>query len=387
MSQPDRVSSTDPSQSSTARACTATRVNSTRKAWKVIAALVLLRLCVGWHFFSEGTKKWAYDRGQHQWRLNFSAAGFFSQAKGPLAGLYKGLVPGMHGWQTLLAVPKQSVPLTADEQYQREDWATKYRQRRAKAKKEKQPLQIEFPPFAPYSPWANRIVDDWRAKLKAFTDLPGLTKEQQARAADRFQARQQELADYLADESEAIEDYQHDLWRLTQEQTYRGADQIPYQEKRIAGKRAETARSPQPWINEVRSIENGLMDDLLGILSGRQEKAGNDSAWTAAKSVLADSKEKRMVWLSRAVACMVTGVGVCLLLGFFTRLASLVGALFLFSVITTQPPWVAAAAPTINQTVEMAAMLVLAATAAGRWAGIDFFTHAFCQKFCKRGGS
>ena len=56
-----------------------------------------------------------------------------------------------------------------------------------------------------------------------------------------------------------------------------------------------------------------------------------------------------MNWI---VTILTIGVGVCLLLGFFTRLASLAGALFLLGVIATQPPWVADAAPTINQIIE-----------------------------------
>jgi uncharacterized membrane protein YphA (DoxX/SURF4 family) len=363
--------------------------------WKIIAALVLLRLCVGWHFFSEGTKKLTYDRGQNQWRLSFSAAGFFNQAVGPLAGLYKSQVPGGHDWQNLLAVPKQSVPLSTTEQYQRSDEIAKYQQSRKQAKIEKKPIPIEFPAYAPYHDWASRVIDDWRAKLKAFTDLPGLTKEQQAQAAERFTIRHQELADYLADELEAIEEYQHDLWRLTRAQAHRGASEIAYQEQRIVQKQAETTSSPRPWIAAISDFEAQFRQDLLRIVSApasnreanNEEEtvaASNPSMLVAARSVLTDAKEKRMDWLSLAVACTVTGVGVCLLLGFFTRLASVVGALFLFSVITTQPPWVATAAPTINQAVELMALLVLAATAAGRWAGIDFFTHAFCQKFCNK---
>ena len=78
-------------------------------------------------------------------------------------------------------------------------------------------------------------------------------------------------------------------------------------------------------------------------------------------------------WTSvNIVATAVTiGVGVCLLLGFFTRLAAIVGALFLFGVIASQPFWISGAAPTINQCVEFAGLLVLAGTGAGRWAGMD----------------
>jgi uncharacterized membrane protein YphA (DoxX/SURF4 family) len=133
-------------------------------------------------------------------------------------------------------------------------------------------------------------------------------------------------------------------------------------------------------------MEEALKGDLLQVVSA-QEGGADQSLLAAAESVLADPKAKRMVWLSMAVTCMVTSVGVCLLFGFFTRLASTVAAIFLFSVITTQPPWLAGAVPTMFQTIEMAALLVLAATAAGRWAGLDFFTHAFCQKFCQRKNS
>jgi hypothetical protein len=56
-------------------------------------------------------------------------------------------------------------------------------------------------------------------------------------------------------------------------------------------------------------------------------------------------------------------------------LAAVVGALFLLSVIAAQPPWVTGASPTYYQTVECAALLVLAGTGAGRWAGLDYFGY------------
>jgi uncharacterized membrane protein YphA (DoxX/SURF4 family) len=47
-----------------------------------------------------------------------------------------------------------------------------------------------------------------------------------------------------------------------------------------------------------------------------------------------------------AVTVLTIGVGICLLAGFFTRLAAVAGALFLLSVIASQPPWVTGAADT-----------------------------------------
>ena len=56
------------------------------------------------------------------------------------------------------------------------------------------------------------------------------------------------------------------------------------------------------------------------------------------------------------------------------------GAVFLLSVIASQPPWLPTAEPTINQTIELAGLLVLAGTGAGRWLGLDYFTWALFRK-------
>ena len=66
-------------------------------------------------------------------------------------------------------------------------------------------------------------------------------------------------------------------------------------------------------------------------------------------------------------------VGVLLILGLFTRWASLAAAVFLVSVLLTQPFWVPGAAPTYYQAIEMVACLVLFAVHAGRFGGLDYF--------------
>ena len=58
------------------------------------------------------------------------------------------------------------------------------------------------------------------------------------------------------------------------------------------------------------------------------------------------------------------------------------GALFLGSVIAAQWPGSAGAAPVYYQSIEMAALLVLAAVGAGRFAGLDFFLYALRMRCC-----
>ena len=68
-------------------------------------------------------------------------------------------------------------------------------------------------------------------------------------------------------------------------------------------------------------------------------------------------------------------IGALLMIGLFSRLASFLGAGFLATVIATQPPWVMDSIPTFYQSVELAGLLVIFATCAGRYAGLDYFIH------------
>jgi uncharacterized membrane protein YphA (DoxX/SURF4 family) len=78
--------------------------------------------------------------------------------------------------------------------------------------------------------------------------------------------------------------------------------------------------------------------------------------------------------IDRIIPWFDTVIGVLLIVGLFTRTASLAAAGFLVSVILTQPPWIPGTAPTILYIVELAACLVLAAAAA-RIGGLDYILH------------
>jgi uncharacterized membrane protein YphA (DoxX/SURF4 family) len=339
-----------------------------------IIALVLLRLAIGWHFFREGLDKLSYDYGTRQYHVAFSAESFLSQAKGPLADRFHAWAPIGHDLLALLAVPRQSHAPTTDEVDQRAKWQSDYDQRRAAAEKKNDPTPIEFPPFAPYHDWAVRITDDWRATLSNVTALPSLSDDQRRHAADAFVQREQQLADYLAAQADAIADYQHELWRLEGCRAEPEAASVPYLQKRIAAKAAETAAAAMPWVNQVRDFEQKFVDDLRGLLTTEQKAQATTTQ--AFEKALTNPQQERLIRLNIGVTILTIAVGACLIVGFFTRLASLAGALFLLAVVATQPPWIASAAPTYNQIIEFAALLVLAGTGAGRWLGLDYITYA-----------
>lgn len=347
-----------------------------------IAALVFLRLVIGWHFFTQGAEKIGYDPAAGKYALTFSAAPFFSQAKGPLAHWFQSRGPNGHDWQSLLMVPKQSRPLTEEESAEQAKWVAEYQRRQKEAESKQEPAPTEFPPFESYYAWASRVVDDWRVLLQQASAVKGLTDEQKQKLADAFALRERQLAAYLEGESDAIAEWQHELWRLAQWQAKPEAADVPFQKERIATKKSETSAKAKSWVSQVDELEQGFVNDLRNVLT--TEQLAQPATYAAMKQAIVSPRQSRLNNLNLAVTCLTIGVGICLLLGLFTRLAAVVGALFLLSVVAAQPFWVADAAPTINQYVELAGLLVIAGTGAGRWLGLDYFCHAWCCGCCAK---
>ncbi len=352
-----------------------------RWGWGSILALVLLRVAIGWHFYSEGTKKLAYNPATGETRVAFSSEGFRRGAVGPWAAWYRQDLPTQHDWERTLAVPREVGSTTKDEVAARKKWLDDYTKRRAAAEKAKAALPIEFPPGAPYYDWAVQIDKDWQATVAAFKGVAGLADEQKAAADAVYATRKQQLADYLAGEENSFADWQHQLWMLGK---WEAADEaaaagaVPFETARITEKRAETTAGSSGWVGQVAALDDGLVRDLRGLLT--PEQATNAQTLDAASTALAEPKAAKLHQMDVAVTCLIIGVGACLILGLFTRLAALGGIAFLTTVVASQPPWVAGVTPPYYQIVEIAALLVVFAAGAGRWFGLDFFLRALFGK-------
>lgn len=316
-----------------------------------ILALVLLRLAIGWHFFTAGLEKVDRD-SDGRLRVTFTAAPFLGIAQGPFADTFKSMTPSGHDWQKLLAVPHQKLPLTAEEEKAVED-------------------------NPPYKPWKERIEADWQAMVDRAEAVPGLTEDQVARVKAAFASRVKELAAYLEGEKAGIADYQHELWRLDQWRAKPEATSLPFEQERIAKKAAETTSKAKGWVAGVVSLEQGMVQDFRNVVQPNQKTVTMAANMEAA---ITTPEQAQLQRVNLGATVLTLAVGICLLLGLFTRTASIVGALFLVSVIATQPPWLPTAEPTINQTVELAGLLVLAGTGAGRWLGLDFFSWALFHR-------
>jgi uncharacterized membrane protein YphA (DoxX/SURF4 family) len=347
-----------------------------------VFALVLLRLVVGWHFFREGTDKIVHDPHDGELRMSFSASGFLTGAKGPLADWYHANAPNDHGWRNLLATPRQNVPPTEAQAAEHAKWQADYERRRADAQAKGEPVPVEFPPSGPYRDWAERIQGDWRTLIDELKTVPAIADEQEKKADEALSTQLQKLADYLALQAGAITEYRHEMWRLDNWRKAPESGAVPFVDERITTKTAETAKTPATWVSAVENLETDLRRDLEAVLT--KEQRAEATTMAAVDDALTDSRQSRLNYINLVVTILTIGVGICLLLGFFTRLASIIGALFLLGVILSQPPWLPDALPTMPNIIEFASLLVLAGTGAGRWFGLDFVTYAIFNRFRRR---
>jgi uncharacterized membrane protein YphA (DoxX/SURF4 family) len=134
------------------------------------------------------------------------------------------------------------------------------------------------------------------------------------------------------------------------------------------------------WIAELEGREAMLKSALQECLP---------PSWALEKGPPPHSRNplrwNRIEQINFAVTYGLTAIGLCLLLGLFTRLAALGGALFMLFVVMTQPAWPTIFPPDppilghallINKDfIEMVALLVIATSAAGRWGGLDYLVH------------
>src|SRR3982751_5939472 len=89
---------------------------------------------------------------------------------------------------------------------------------------------------------------------------------------------------------------------------------------------------------DVQALENALDREMVELATPEQRKLGTPPA---VSDVLALKKiDTVVIWT------LIIG-GACLVIGLFTRASAVVLALFLLSVIASQPPWIADAVTTV----------------------------------------
>lgn len=305
--------------------------------------IVALRLLIGWHFLTAGLEKL---------EPTWSSYGYLRSANGPFADFYKSMAPLPHEWDVLVT----------------ESWPESGEFSKARAEKGYVPL-----PTKAYGPWAERVAEDWTDTVGRFKKTKGL-EEKQREAADKvLEERLKRLSTWFEDRRGIFDEYHHELDRLREMKKEAAVGtELPYLTKRIQKKEVEVEAIPRPWVADIQSEEHLLYDDLRSLVTEEQRESASLQKSLAA----AFYPPTQLDTIDWAVTCLTLGVGVCLILGLFTRLAAIAGGGFLLSVMATQPPWADGVLGIVAQLfayqgIEFVAMLLLAAIGAGRWAGLD----------------
>lgn len=286
----------------------------------MVITLVALRVVIGWHFYKEGAKKFTEP--------GFSADPFLRQSTGPLAGLYQGMIPDPHGIKRL------------DPDNAKKAFET-YRDR----------VITVYP-----------VDEEKRKAVDALT----------AKYVNRFNS-------FLEYNDEDLEKFRakYEQWETAKNSPLR---YVPHQQERINKYGYEMLGLASPLLKQVDTMREDFRLDLLTLVVADANAA--DDLYTADDNkitarILPIKDPAAMPLIDNMVKWTVILVGVFLLLGLFTRFWAIVGAGFLLSVVTSQWPGWAGAQPTYYQGIELIAVLVIFATAAGRFAGLDFFIDAW----------
>lgn len=260
----------------------------------------------------------------------FSSSGFLEQAKGPFAETFHSLIPDFLGGERLSAAALEKI--------------------------------------APK-------MDSFVERFKKDHEL----SESQTRMADSvLAARQEQLKTWIKDHEADLDTYANELKRLKEAKADATHD-IPNRQKHIASEQSKRLTESKAWLAELEGIEKSLRADLIGLLATDQRKSSD----TVEASPGVFDRDRFIMFTNIAI-------GVCLIVGLFTRFASVCGAAFLALIVLAQPDWPGLYPPPppaagrtffVNKEfIEMLALLALAATPVGRWGGLDFFVHHLLVK-------
>jgi uncharacterized membrane protein YphA (DoxX/SURF4 family) len=255
------------------------------------------------------------------------SAGFFGSAKGPLADFYHGLVWDRDGQARL----DRDAALQAWDQYR---------------------AQVE----------QHFGFDDQQKKLAA-----SIQKRAEQQLNDHFEINAGEIDEYRKD-VQRRDRYLGDRQRM---ETPSLREQVEKIDSDLRGKRAKL-------LTPIDQMWQGYERELNLLASGGHFRQGGLKLDKPGRRFFdTEAIDKFIPWFDATL-------GVLLIVGLATRPAALVAAVFLFSVLASQWPTAAGTTATWPQFIEALGLLVVAATGAGRYAGIDGIC---CTGCCRRGGS
>ncbi len=283
--------------------------------------LVLLRISVGWHFYSEGVEK--RDLG------DWSAAPFFANAKGPFQGEFRNMV-----W----------------------DFDGKLRLNR------------------------NANMQSWAIFRDQVISHYGYDDAQKRQAEANYKKAVEQFDWAIGENAGNLEEYElgrERIARLDSDDRERmlrdGVASLGGQRETI---RREWSGKAAPTLKQIDLIWKNYEVAQNAVATVEQANSHRFLRMAKPRTARIDTSV-----VDGIIPYFDIVVGLMLLFGLFTPVAALAAAGFLGSVFLSQFPPSTGPTSSNYQLIESMACLVLAGTGAGRFAGLDFFLHLIVRKF------
>ncbi|MFK7767792.1 MAG: DoxX family protein [Mariniblastus sp.] len=350
---------------------------------------MLLRLVVGYHFYKEGTNKL---------KNGFTSKYFLAGAQGPFAPYFKQMLDDPEGREKLCVEEnvvdgKKTYSVNTKLTFAIwDDFITESNRYYGFGSEELLKRLVE------HRDEVAKTIRDANESGDEVVDILSLQKEvaadeekirqvqsQQVRMEEILIDHQEQLEDWLAVNKIELISHFGTAGRLNgferdgknREDVALYVDSLRGQVKTISDDRAKKLNG---WTAEVTGIWDSLESQISSLAIEEQVVENPFSSSTAAITRPEfkldrhfDQENSFVKWVDRIIPWFDTIVGVLLILGLFSRLASLAAAMFLVSVILTQPPWIPGTDPTYLYAIELMACLVIFSTGAGRFGGLDYF--------------
>lgn len=327
--------------------------------------LILLRLAIGWHFAAEGYHKLeSYWRGPTETVVGkskpFSSAGYFREGTGPLAQFIRTQVgdPDEEALALLTPTEQSGTPPLLHQAWS--DYVGRfgdyYNFDEEQRKKAEQALTKTENAAA-------RWLTSTKVNEKNFT---ADTQEGRLPVPTRLAHYKQKLEEWREPEHSHLVSFGSDAESL-----------------RLHNVKAEVVRLRVGLLDDLDEYTQDLRKELETIPTPEQKKEAEKKG-KEPQPQPPDNENKKQEWIDQATMYGLTALGVCLLLGLFSRTACLLSAGFLLMTYLCMPPfpWLPSAPNNegyylfVNKNViEMLALLALATTASGRWFGLDALIH------------
>ncbi len=334
----------------------------------VTLALVALRMSIGFHFFFEGTDKLKSG--------NFQASYFLSAARGPFAPWFQQMLDDPAGEKKLCVVPSErngqevfevdpSLTLAIWDDFV--DRATSHYG--FGSDEVKQRLESANDRLAAASSTADQAIIE--AELAANQQALKQLGRQKQQAQAILKHHQQLLTDWLNENrielvahfstAGILDGFQRDGASAAQ-----SALEVDSLRGQVDSIRTDRTAKLNQWSGQVVAIWDSLENQVNGLAVGPQVERGRLAIHRPF-----DQPNSKLKWINRVIPWFDTTIGVLLILGLFTTPAAIAAALFLGSVVLTQPFWIPGTTPTYYQIVELAGLLVLAAAGPAFTLGLD----------------